>query len=186
MRRQARPVKLMVSMNLVLSLVLSVSLLAMAGPFAPSQRSLPHDVQSLAGLDVLRLDIAPVPRSLALKGFTSEKVRDAWRDGLSRAGIDVDDGEADGEFDDAPTLTVRIEYLTDPAVPDGVAVLALLTLVQDVRVDRLDKPLRLPTYTQYTVALEHTDNVRDSMRLGLLNEMIEQFTQRARLATKRR
>ena len=160
-----------------LGLILLAALMATAAPKVPSKTKLPYAVRSLAKLDQLQLRIIPFRHLPPQVELTAEKVKSMWRRKLVAAGIEVVDD------DNTPRLELKVDVLSDPDVPDALAVLAVLSLKQEVHITRLNRQMPLATFTRAYTSMEPTD--RTVQKLGPMFEtMIEGFIATVRLANR--
>ena len=160
-----------------LGLILLAALMATAAPIIPSKTMLPYAVRSLAELDQLQVRIMPftdLPPQLQL---SAERVESIWRRKLVAAGFDVVDDE------NTPRLELKVKVLSDPDVPDALAMLAVISLKQKVNITRLNKQMPLATYTRAYTSIEPTD--RTVKTVGhMLEAMIDGFIAKVRLANR--
>ncbi len=173
MRPRLSNAKLLFASNVVLI----AALVAVAGPQLPSKSNLPFAVRSLTGLDRVEVRVWPWKHMPAGLELSARKIQEAWQDRLKAAGFKLASGT------DVPKLDLQVKLESDSNVPDALAVRALVTLKQHVRVNRLDTELLLPTWTG--VYTELTPKSEIDVELHTMKDrLIEEFIYRAQLASR--
>ena len=161
----------------VLAVVGVVALAVVAAPVLPTRRALPREVLSLAGLTDVQLDLKPFPEALLDAGVQRDQVEASWRKQLAAAGIEVTTEP------DAPTLSLRVDVVTERSVPSAMTTLVFISLEQDVQLKRLERDMVLPTFTHYSVNLESKDRMNKMFR-PLIDGVLGKFIMLVERATK--
>lgn len=159
----------------VILLTLMLGLFAWSAPLVP-KRALPSDqVLSLSRLKKIRLQVGALPVELVNAGLTVEDIKTKWQQRLVDAGFEVT------KETDAPTIELRT--ITDPRLPDAIAINPYLLLHQPVNITRIDRELMLPTYAHVLVGLEPKNNLLKPTQ-EVLDEMMKAFIDQCRVADK--
>ena len=160
-----------------LAVVGAVALAVVAAPVLPARPVLPTEVLSLAGLSQVQLDLKPFPDELLDADVRRDQVKASWRKRLARAGIEVTTEP------DAPTLSLRVDVVTERSVPAAMTTLVFISLEQDVQVKRLGRDTVLPTFTHYSVNLESKDRMTELFG-PLIDGVLDKFIMLVERATK--
>lgn len=118
---------------------LTVACLLAAAPILPGQAKLSPEVKSLTGIDKVEVLVQGASPLVNDKALTSE-LEQTITSLLSEANIEV------AKAADLPRLNVVLITNVNPAYPDAVSYTYHLSLEQNVRLERLDQTLFLPTY----------------------------------------
>ena len=68
---------------------------------------------------------------------------------------------------DAPMLEIMAIGVAEPAVAGGLAFNIRLLFYQNIYVERLDRQLMVPTFSDFNVSLDRNDRIRDAAILTL-------------------
>lgn len=150
------------------AVTVALSLAVVAGPLLPEKPNVPREVLSLAGLETVKLEVAPFPRPLLDAGILPGEVERRWQERLGEENIEVTTDPND------PTLKLRIDLVTDVSLPSAVVALIFITLEQDVHLKRLDRDIVLPTFTNYLVSLDTRERTMETMPTGI-ERVLEKF-----------
>ena len=172
---------------IALGAVLAISAaLVPAGRGAPILPSSPlaDQVRSLAGLSTLRLLVEPVSADLAAMGIDAEDLAADQSAELRRAGLEVVDESDQPERESTlPRLTIEIIGVQEPKLPDAIAFSVNLMLEQQVRIERLDKVISVPTYVRHATALVPKEEARKTIDTTT-DHLVHQFMKWTREATE--
>lgn len=124
--------------------ILLISTLSVpAAPYLPAKVKLAGDVRSLAGLTDVRLEVIQRAKELVDAGLTeiviAKQARQQLEQGMAEIRV-VEDA-------DAPLLKIEVYGGVESNVPDALAFLISIKLIQTVHVARTDETLEAPTYT---------------------------------------
>ncbi len=147
---------------------------AWAAPLMPGRENLLDEVRTLAGLHTVRLVVELPAPMLTQNGFDAEVLRREWTQALEGAGFELGDDE------DLPTIHVWAFARDAAPVPDAVSFFVSVTVVQDVRVNRLDQPARIPTWTGLGWGAMPNDGLADRVNAeltGLRNQFLVRHQQ---------
>ena len=122
--------------------ILFVAAVAAAAPILPAASKLKGDVQSLAGIKRVRLQIDLDSAVLKLRDGAAEGLAKKFRNMLENAGLKFTETDID-----APLLRVAMQTQTAADVPGGVVVVYHVSLTQEVLIERIGKKVTLPTYS---------------------------------------
>lgn len=144
---------------LTASMTLVAAFVVTGGPILPGKAPIPDEVQSLANLSELKLEvIIPSAMLIHLESFSvsREMIRGDMENFLEENGVDiVEDG-------DVPTCTVVVTTNTLPDLPRVMGVTFHLSIEQVVFVKRIEKSLSVPTYALvHGIIVTHDDVSRD-------------------------
>ena len=146
---------------LTASMTLVTAFIVTGGPILPDKAPIPDEVQSLADLSELKLEvIIPSAMLIHLESFSvsREMIRGEMEKLLEENGVDVvEDG-------DVPTCTVVVTTNTSPDLPRAMGVTFHLSIEQVVFVKRIEKSLIAPTYALVHGILVTHDDVSKEMR----------------------
>ena len=159
---------------LVVGGVIAVGAAALAGPMLFDETKLTDEVQSLAGLTKLAVEIEPLPGDLREHGLTAERVRDDWVERLKAAGFEIVTGR------EHPRLFLKVRSGTEPE--SGYAFVIDMKLYQPVRIERLDRTLNVPTYSTGALGLVTSDLLGKQIQAAL-DRKIRRFIELVRQAT---
>lgn len=167
--------------------------LAMLAALVPAGRGAPilpssplaDQVRSLAGLSTLRLVVDPVSDELAAMDVDAEDLAADRRAGLRRAGFQVLDESDQAERESTlPRLTIQIIGVQEPKLPDAIAFSVNLMLEQEVRIERLDRVMAVPTYVRHATALVPKEEARKTID-RTTDHLVDQFLKWTHKATER-
>ena len=125
----------------------------------------------------IAVDLKPFPDELLDADVRRDQVKASWRKRLARAGIEVTTEP------DAPTLSLRVDVVTERSVPAAMTTLVFISLEQDVQVKRLGRDTVLPTFTHYSVNLESKDRMTELFG-PLIDGVLDKFIMLVERATK--
>jgi len=114
-----------------------------AAPYLPAKVKLAGDVRSLAGLTAVRLEASQRAKELIDAGLTGIAIEQQARQQLSQGMAEM----TVVEDADAPLLKIEVYGGIESNVPDALAFLISVKLIQTVHVARTDETLEVPTYT---------------------------------------
>ena len=160
--------------------VLAAAWVGWAGPTLTARPRLPDYVRSLAKVRQVRINLPALPEEMVNAGIEHDELLKQIRLALKKADI-TDVVEADEE---TATLQLRVITFTDDFVPDGVAYVVSVRLVQPVFVPGHREALNVPTFAQVGGSLEKKGNVKGSLQT-VMDLMIQQFTSGVAAASKR-
>lgn len=130
-------------------LILTVMTMTVAGfsilaaPMLPEGTRLPAELESMADLEQLTLELRPLPTPVLQAGIRADHLKAQIEARLDDAGLEV--VEAGNET--LIGLRVVVETGTDPELPEFVSLAVFIDFIQPVRVERLGRQLVLPTAT---------------------------------------
>ena len=166
--------------SVAVSVVLAAAWVGWAGPSQTARPRLPDTIRSLAKVRQVRIDLPALAEELLNAGIEREELLQQIRLALKKADI-TEVAEADEE---TATLQLRLMALTDDFVPDGVAYIVSIRLVQPVFVSGHRDALNVPTFAQVGGSLEKKRNVKGSLQT-VMDLLIQQFTSGVEAATRR-
>jgi len=156
-------------------LLCTVGVLALAGAVAVAAplvigkgRKITGTLQSLAGVKRVQLFISPLHPALKAAGVSENKIRKVWREPLESAGIQIVTGRG------VPSIILSIDYFSEREIPDAVALLGSLRFDQQVHINRINKDVRVPTYSMNAHMLVSREAVGRAFGL-LVNAMVNDF-----------
>lgn len=120
--------------------VITAGWVSRAGPILPANPPLTPEIQSLAGIRSVKIGLdvrSALLRTRNYSGKNLEKFERMIREG----GLMLSDD------DSAPFLRIAIQTTISPTFPKAVSVTYLLSLEQDVMIERIGKRFRLSTYS---------------------------------------
>lgn len=147
------------------------------GPFIPIESKLPDNILSLSQIEDVILDVRTDGDHPEIIGLSKEEVRKIILRRLHDAKIPL----ADKNDKLAPKLLVISVVLTEPKVEEAVAYDLRVSVTQPVRIDGVDKPLRVPTYLITYTGLEHRDDA-PNLAPGHLDVLLGRFLRERHLA----
>ena len=113
-----------------------------AAPVLPKVAPLNGDVQSLAGIERVRMQIVLDSKLKTLKNYSAQKLTLKFESLLEESGLTI----TETDFD-APLLRIAIQTQTASDLPEAVAVIYHVSLTQVVMIERTGKKVKLPTYS---------------------------------------
>ena len=133
-----------------------VSLALRAGPILPGSitTDAPDEARSLAGLKRVRLEVLPLPQLLRDAGVRPSRLGRILVGPLADSGVEV------ANDPELPRVAVKIFAATDAKQAAAVSIGVVVAVHQSVKVQRLDRQLRVPTASVTTVSLATRDTVR--------------------------
>ena len=150
--------------------------LAVAAPVLPNEDALNGDVQSLAGIDRVRLELDVNVKAMELEPEDEKRVATTFREALADQGIRI----VKGDDAQVPLLRLAVRTKTAVDVPKAVVVMYHITVTQNVVVERLAKKVSLPTYSLIQAALVQEKRVRerlDQPLRSLVNLLAKEITE---------
>ena len=148
-----------------------------AAPVFPAGAVVPDSVRSLAGLERVRLDVKDNPLGLTRLGVTREGVAARSRSALGQAGIEVI------EDPDLPLLSLLIWTVEEQRVPDAVAFNVLIEVEQPAHLPRVDRTLRVPTFTYCVLGMDRTSHVGDAV-MDTVGAVVQRLADSVRRGTR--
>ena len=115
---------------------------AVAAPVLPEVKPLKGDVQSLAGIERVRIEIDLDSSILDLKDKVAERLSKKFRTMLREGGLKFTETDID-----APLLRIAMQTQTAADLPGAVVVMYHVSLTQEVLIERLGKKVTLPTFS---------------------------------------
>ncbi|MAE66381.1 MAG: hypothetical protein CMJ18_19090 [Phycisphaeraceae bacterium] len=158
-------------------LLLVVAAAASSAPIVPSGPNLAHDVLSLAGISKVALDVEEMTPLLRAAGLSAGKVKLAWSKALQGAGIEVVDDDVD-----VPRLHLRTKASVEEGLT-GIGFASYLQVWQPVRIERLDRKLKVPTYVYVMGGVDSAENIASTANKSF-RILINGFIERVRIASK--
>ena len=131
--------------------------IVLAGPVLPSKPAVADEVISLANLKRLQLDVQPL---LGVPGDTEglhEHLTDRLRRQLTDADVEIVEDRT------APRLVMQVTGTTHRDHGPVVGLTVILTLYQQVTVERLDRSLNTPTAVIVSTRLAGPDQVKPAL-----------------------
>ena len=165
-----------VAILLVVGSVLAMGVAALAGPLLFDEKKLSDEIQSLAGLTKLAVEVEPLPGELREHGLTAERVRDDWVEHLEKEGFEIVKGP------EHPRLSLNVRGGAEPEAGSGYAFVIEIKLYQPVRIERLDRTLNVPTYSTGALGLVTSDLLGKQIQAAL-DRKIRRFIELVRQAT---
>jgi len=164
--------------TVLVGLILVLMVVAIqAAPILPQCLRLANEIRCLATISKVSIEIEPLPQLLLDAGVSSGRLEGVIRARLKAASIEV------SQEDVMPRLVLKCVVVTDPAMPDAIAVILFLDVQQKVDLLRLNKQMVLPTAT----LLGSAQTKRDGLAFAALRECAsatKMFIHYSRLATK--
>ncbi|MAE63832.1 MAG: hypothetical protein CMJ18_06125 [Phycisphaeraceae bacterium] len=156
---------------------LGVSLLAAAhvdaAPMLPVTQALAGDVQSLAGIERVRMKVNVSSSVQGLEKHAVPTMTRMFRQILKKRGLKVVDDDPD-----APMLRIAVQTHRSTELPGAVAAVYHVSVTQDVVVERLGKKVNLPTYSVIHGMLFPEARVRgeiDRPAVALVNHIVSKI-----------
>ena len=148
-----------------------------ATPILPRFTALHPEVQTLAKMRRVVLAIEPFHPLARETGLSEAEVQAKWAQSLTEGGFEIVD--EDGQ---TPEIHVYIFAVEDRSVRNAFGYFITLTVVQDVQVSRLDKNVRIPSWTTFRWGLVAKGGFRNRLEdeLAALKDM---FLKRQKEAT---
>jgi hypothetical protein len=162
---------------LIVGGVLVVGAAGLAGPLLFDETKLSDEIQSLAGLTKLAVEVEPMPGDLRELGLTAERIRNDWVGHLEKAGFEIVTGR------EHPRLYLKVRGGTEPEAGSGYAFVIEMKLYQPVRIERLDRTLNVPTYTTGALGLVTSGLLGKQIQAGL-DRKIRRFIELSQQATR--
>ena len=152
--------------------------LVWAGPVLPKTAvALPPEVEAMSGLERFRAKggiLLDMPAEIPVD---TKQLTELLRQRLTEHGVEL--GEDDEE--DLPVLNLDLNFATDPDLPEAIGVTGVLTLYQEVSIERLGRKLVLPTASVVSVRLTTLDKADQTIDL-LIQSAATTFANTLKLA----
>ena len=124
-----------------LAICTAITVLSVAAPSLPKPHIVAEEILSTAQIQAVQLDVGPLPNELTKVGITTETIRTLGEEMLDAEGYIVDRSKA------SPRLVVTILAATTPEIKEGISLIAMIDVYQNVSVHRIDMDLTVPTMT---------------------------------------
>ena len=151
--------------------LLAASLNLSAAPILRGRQrtaSIPDPTRSLKGIRQVRLNIQPIAATVVEAGLTIPIITKQWIDRLKSSGFElVDDASA-------PLLSLFVNEIGDPAIPNAKGYVMTLHVIQTVKIERMDLNVNVPTFVYMIAGLEPQDKLADSVK-STATSMIDIF-----------
>lgn len=144
--------------------LLGLTVGALAAPLFPDKPVLPDPIRSLAGLDVVALQVKPLPAELKATGLTIASITGRIRDRLQQGGVRVVEQDVP---DGTTRLVIETVVSTDASVKDAVAFAYMIDVQQDARVNRIDEVLDVSTYVAWILDVKDRELLPEAARENL-------------------
>ncbi len=159
----------------VLACLLLVTIIA-AAPILPGNTGLSPEVKSLAGIRKVEVLVQGASSLVNDEAFINE-LQQTITQLVTDAGLEVTQGV------DLPRLNVVLITNVSSAYPDAVSYTYHLSLEQNVRIERLDQTLFLPTYALVHGELTSRDQLQTDVK-RVLPVVINHFLSRVAAANR--
>ncbi len=159
---------------------LTAALNLTAAPILPGARraaAIPDPTRSLKDIRQVRLNIEPIAATVVEAGLTIPAIRRQWTERLIANGIEVVDD------DSIPLLSLFVNEIGDPAIPNAKGYVMTLHVIQPVKLDRIDLSVKVPTFVFMIAGVETPDRLPDSVR-DSATHMIDVFVRSVQVATR--
>ena len=137
--------------------------LVWAGPVLPGAQRLPAEVEAMTGLERFRVRTGMLIGKPSEVTVTKEKLTKELRQRLTEHGLELGTDEERR----LPLVSLDINFATDPDLPDVLSVTAVISLYQEVTIDRLDRKLVLPTASVVAARLTTMGNAEEAVTLAM-------------------
>ncbi len=154
----------------------AITLVAVSAPFLPPPPRVSDETLSLARVEKVRLEIAPLAAQLANVGLSAKRIEADWREKLTAAGIKVANDDPQ-----APRLRLQTKATDDEDLPGGTGFSSYLKLYQRVHVPRLNRKLEVPTFTYLMGGIENAEDLAAATQQSL-DIVIIRFIEQVELA----
>jgi len=163
----------------VACVLLPSALSVLAAPYLPGKPKLRHEVRSLADLTRVRLETHQHARDLTDLGLTGNAIAEQAEKRLAKGIARV----AVVEDPDAPLLKIEVYGGIESNLPDALAFMISLKLIQTAHVARTDETLDIPTYTLTRAGMDKFDRGRRATERSL-GTMLDTFMTDRTVATQ--
>ncbi len=153
-----------------------LSMVCFAAPVMP-KKQLPDPILSLAGVKEVRVGITPVSHELREHDITKAFIRTTIETLLTERGIAI------VEHENAPKLELMSIAVVEPTVPDATAFNMRLLFYQRTHVERLDRALVVPTFSDFNVSIDRNEKLKETAILTL-EQLLSRFADKLDMATR--
>ena len=153
----------------------------LAAPYLPGKMKLGGDVRSLADLNAVRLEAEQFAHLLTEEGLTGRVIKEQAEKQLSE-GIEKVKVVEDA---DAPLLRIEVYGGVESNVPDAIAFLISVKLIQQAHVARTDETLQVPTYTMIRGGIDKLERARRATEREI-RTVLETFMTDRNMATQQK
>lgn len=164
-----RPGRIVLS-ALAAALALAVVWPLGAAPIVPRTGAMPHEIQSLSGMERVQLTLLELPEPLTDLGLNSAKIRRICEERLSRQGVEV------AESSKLPRLELWFKPVSDPTQPEMLCIITVISVYQPAHLPRLNRELNVPTACFISGTMRHGEE----MVQPLLRDLATRFGNIAR------
>ncbi len=164
---------LMCLVALLVATALLLLPLAMAVPVLPRADVPAGDVQSLAGIDAVRVEV-----ELHAPALDTDQDKLKMLESTFRVLIEDQPIRVTPEDDEAPLMRLAMQTQTADDVPDAVAVIYHISVTQPVTVERINKQVSLPTYSLIHTVVMPENRLRDRLDeplRAMVNRLVEEI-----------
>ena len=137
--------------------------LVWAGPVLPGSAKLPAEIEAMGGLKRFRARVGMLINKPSEVVVTKDKLTKELRQHLTEHGLEV----AGDEERHLPIVSLDINFATDADLPETLSVTAVISLYQEVTVERLDRKLLLPPATIVSARLSTMDTAEEAITLAM-------------------
>ncbi len=152
-----------VSTVAVLCAATAVTCAVFAGPMVPTEKPIPEEARTLAGLTTLGVKLDLQSEELEAAGLDELTVTNLLLERLDTSGLETTD------HPDAPKLNVVLLSKTHPNHKDILSMTYELAVHQQVVIPRSGHTVHAPTYTLVFGALIPKNELRDTVNTDLRN-----------------
>ena len=152
------------------------ALVAHAEPFIPGKPRVSSEMQTLTGVDRVRVVVSELPEVVARARVDAARIRHDLERSLMDAGVNV------VSDDDAPLLRLSVMAAAKESV-DCVGYVMFLSLEQPAHIVRLQKTVSIATWTVANVQVATREELRVSA-FDSVNVVVNDFLRKKRIATR--